>query len=508
MMVFPAVTTRVVTHVQPDEAEGLDIQSLCYAQDLRELMQVHDTLNQSYQSLLRRVGLAVPDSAHPETGDLPQMSWLALHDSLTGLPNRWLLGEQMDAHIHGMQSKGQAFALLHIVLDGWETFTVPERHALLREVAARLRRAVRRTDLLARVGKGTLAVMLRGVHLQDDINRVADKLMAVLSVDMFTGKATERVTCSMGCARYPLDGAESHVLSRYADVALHTAQQDGCGQIRFHAQAATASQRFNMGLALWGAAVRGELKLAYQPIWTMGEEPALRGYHASLGWYHPLRGAQKPDEFLPVAVRNGAIHVLGEWMLKEVLRQLAVWHASSCKDLRVTVSVPPSLIEPADFADRLLRWAELARVAPVTLELDVTDPEPGQTVPGLATLERLRQKGFRVAMACSRQALATVMGALPMPVDCIRLDRQLVQALPGSEQMLARCRCYVDLGLSLGVDVLAEGVETEAQWQALNHLGCRLALGLLRWVPLPSLAPAEETAANDQLPGAQPERSE
>jgi diguanylate cyclase (GGDEF)-like protein len=508
MMVFPAVTTGLGSHVQTDVDESVDIQSLCYAHDLRELMQVHDSLNQSYQSLMQRVGQTLPDRAQMDSVARVQLSWLVLHDSLTGLANRWALGEQMDAHLHSAHSKGQSFALLHIGVDGWETYALGERHALLREAAGRLQRVVRRSDLLARVGKGTFAVMLRDVHLQDDINRVADKLLAALSVNMFTGKTNDRVTCSLGCARYPFDGIESHVLSRHADAALHVAQQEGCGNVRFHAQVALASSPFNMGLALWGAAVRGELKLAYQPIWTMGAQAVLVGYQASMCWHHPLRGELNPDEFLPVAARNGAIHVLGEWMLNEVLRQLASWRSTGCKSLRVSVSVAPTLIESSDFADRLLRWAELAGVSPMTLELDVTNPEPGQAVPGQATLQRLRENGFRVALACSRQALATVMCALPMPVDCIRLDRQLVQALPGSEQALARCRCYAELGVSLGVDVLAECVENQEQWQALKALGCGLAQGFLNWVPLPSLAPGSGPAANDQLPGSQPERGE
>ena len=500
MMVFPAITDSLGAHA-PSEADDadLDSQSLCFAQDLCELMQAHTSLNHRYQNLLQRLEQAGITGDIAEPSDQVKLNWIALHDSMTGLANRWMLGEQMDALLRVVQPGGQQFALLHIGVDRLDSFSISERHVVLREVASRLQRALRHSDLLARVGKGTFAVILRGVHRQTDVRQVADKLLGAVSGVCFTGISNRRITCSLGCARYPTDGVESHVLSRHADLALQAAAQEGGGCCHFHERATGLTKSFSLGLALWGAADRGELRVVYQPQWKAGQQVSLRGYSASLRWHHTVQGEVLPDEFIPAAVRNGAIHLLGDWMLKQVLGQLSGWQACGIEGLQLTVSLMPVQLEAPDFVDRLLGWTTLAGVEPSCLELDVTDPLPGQAVPSPAMLDRLRHKGFRVSQSCGRQAFASLTCAQPMPLDCIRLDRQLVQALPVSEQARALCRCYVDLGHSLGLDVVAEGVDTDAQWAILRGMGCQQVQGALTGLPCVEPDPVRERAGVQQL---------
>lgn len=493
MKVFPAILNYESDDVTVDPGDvGMDVQSLCYAHDLHELMQVHAGLSNRYQSLLRATGQQGLSTSAAAACKSNPVSWLALHDSLTGLPNKWLLSEHMDAILASVQSGQQKFALIHIGLNHFESLPTPDRHLVLREVVGRLQRVLRHTDVLARIGKATFAVLLHDVQSDVAIRNVADKILASVASASYLTDSMRWVSCSLGCSRYPADGTESHVLGRHADVALQMAHRAGGGQLCIHAQTSPLSPAVSLGRALWGAAERGELQVKYQPQWSMGECPRLWGYSAALSWLHPELGELASDSFMPVAHRNGATQMLCDWLLRNVLREMTAWHVSGIQGLRVSVNVLPSCIETSEFADRLLGWVMLAGVQPSCLELVVSDPMPGQTVPNPAALDRLRQKGFRVARACGRQIFAGWAGLPPIPLDCIRLDSELVQTLSGSEQARALCRCHVELGQTLGLDVVADGVDTNEQWAILHGMGCQQFQGAMMGLPTLKPDPANE----------------
>lgn len=492
MMVYqPAYARSGHRYQVPQALDEVDCngQMLRYAHDLHDLMQAHATLSREHQSLLLSLGRSsvqpagvLTDSAghgtEPANGS-------ALHDPVTGLPNQLLLDEQLNLSLHLAQYRGQYFALLYIGLDGIGLFDSSAQQLVLREVTGRLQRAVRDNDLVSRVTTDVFGVVLAGTHLQADIRLVAENLLTAMSAPVYIGKDRIRVTCNMGCARYPLDGTDAHMLRKNAAEALCFAQLEGGSHLHFHDAASQSERPFSLGLSIWGAIERGEMHLVYQPRVSLGPIPVITGCEALVRWYHPMKGVIAPSVFIPVAERNGAILALGDWVLERAINQAACWHGSGMAGLRVSINVSPLQLDAPDFVDRVTALAACAGVDAQCIELEITESlAEGPTVPRLGTLAKLRQSGFRVALVDCGKGLSFLSGTQPLPIDCLKIDRQLIQQLHHNELAKAMTRCVVDMGKALGIDVVADGVETDVQLAVLVSQGCHLVQGFLTGRPM------------------------
>lgn len=486
MMVYQPGDGRLSRRVAPsrDGADD-DCQLFRYAHDLNDLMLAHTALTRQYQGLLASLGhTKAPPPVEP-TRDVGWKNWSTMHDTQTGLPNQYLLDEQLGLTLQSAQTRGQSFALLYVGLDRLDLFDPTDRDFVLGEVTGRLQQAVRDNDLVARVTPGVFAVLLMGTHSQPDVRCVAENLLTAMATPVYIGKKRMRLTCNMGCARYPLDGTDAHMLRKNAVEALCHAKREGGSHLHFHGAEPDGDRPFSLGLPIWGAIERGEMHLVYQPRFSLGPNPIVRGCEALLRWYHPMKGVIAPNVFIPVAERNGAILELGDWVLAQAINQIACWQASGIAGLCVSVNVSPLQLDTPDFVDRLTDLAALAGVDARCIELEITESlAKDSAVLRLAALARLREGGFRVALVDCGKGLSFLSGAQPLPIDCLKIDRQLIHQLNRNDVAKAMTRCVVEMGIALGVDVVADGVESDAQLTALTNLGCHFVQGYLTGRPM------------------------
>ncbi|MCU0314349.1 MAG: EAL domain-containing protein [Solirubrobacteraceae bacterium] len=403
----------------------------------------------------------------------------ALHDELTGLPNRRHLFDRLAAEIeHG---GGNGFSLLLLDLDRFkEVNDVLGHHSgdeLLRLVAERFAATIRGDDLLARLGGDEFAVLVAGGDGPDPGLEVARRLGAALEGEFVLSGVPIHVEASIGLARHPEDGADATALMRCADSAMYAAKELSTELERFDDRrdrhSPTRLQRLG---ELRRALGRDELVLHYQPKLELSTG-AVRGVEALVRWEHPEHGLLAPAEFVPLAEQTGLIKPLTAWVLRTALERVRAWSAEG-HELAVAVNVSErSLLDPAfpDEVDRLLR---AARLDPGRLELEITegtimaDPARAATVLG-----RLDLLGVRLSIDDFGTGYSSLSRLRRLPIHEIKIDRSFSADLEGSERDLAIMRSTIELGHNLGCSVVAEGLETAGALERVAALGCDSAQG-------------------------------
>ena len=417
---------------------------------------------------------------------------LAHHDALTGLANRSLLQERAIEAIARARRTGGTLAMLCLDLDGFKAVNDLRGHAagdrLLREVAARLSRCVRETDTVARIG-GDEFVVLQADHVQPDMARaLADRLVEALSepYGLGAGEAPSNVTTSIGIAQFPADGDDAETLLHNADTALYRAKWAGKNRAAFFRPEMDHELRERRALEhdLHQAAGRGEFALAWQPLSAAGGG-GVTGFEVLLRWRHPERGPVPPDVFIPVAEACGAISAIGAWVLDRACREAARWAAP----LRVAVNVSPVQVQQGEaFALLVEETLRSSGLAPSRLMLEVTEGvlirEPERV---LAALSRLKALGVQVALDDFGTGYSSLATLRAFPFDQLKIDRSFVSGIsetPGGQDR-AIVRAVLGLARGLGLPVVAEGVETELQLEALRDAGCEEVQGWLVGRPAP-----------------------
>ena len=417
---------------------------------------------------------------------------LAHHDALTGLANRSFLQERAIEAIARAKRSGGTLAVLCLDLDGFKAVNDVRGHAagdrLLREVAARLSRCVRETDTVARIG-GDEFVVLQADHVQPDMARaLADRLVEALAepYDLGAGEAPSNVTTSIGIAQFPVDGDDAETLLHNADTALYRAKWAGKNCAAFFRPEMDHELRELRALEhdLHHAAGRGEFALAWQPLSAAGDG-GVTGFEVLLRWRHPERGPVPPDAFIPVAEACGAISAIGAWVLDRACHEAACWAAP----LRVAVNVSPVQVQQGEaFAAMVEETLLSSGLAPTRLMLEVTEGvlirEPERV---LAALSRLKALGVQVALDDFGTGYSSLATLRAFPFDKLKIDRSFVSGIseaPGGQDR-AIVRAVLGLARGLGLPVVAEGVETELQLEALRDAGCEEVQGWLVGRPAP-----------------------
>ncbi|WP_432482048.1 putative bifunctional diguanylate cyclase/phosphodiesterase [Kineococcus esterisolvens] len=417
----------------------------------------------------------------------------ALHDPLTDLGNRQLFTDRLQ---HALARRGsRGCAVLYLDLDGFKSVNDTHGHAagdaVLIEVAQRLRAAVRPEDTVARFGGDEFAVLCE--DLSDDLtaSRIAERVVSSIA-DRPVTVGPDRalgITPSVGIALARDEGDASKLLRR-ADAALYRAKEGGKARSelfdeRMQAQAVDASQT-EVDLAL--AVEQGQLRLHYQPIVDL-TDGHVQGVEALLRWQHPRRGLLHPGDFVPLAERTGLIVPIGQWVLREAWRTLSEWYAREGDDCGFTVSVN---VSPRQLAGGQLLDAVSAEQPPgaagdallveVSEELLVADANAG-----FSTLHALRMMGVRVGIDDFGRGVSSLSHLQTMPVDHVKVDRHFIAGLGQRRQDEAVVAGIIGMARSMGVGVIAEGVETPEQLGALRRMGCDAAQGFLLAHPGPVL---------------------
>lgn len=425
-----------------------------------------------------------------------QLDHVAFHDLLTGLPNRALF---MDRVGRALALTRRERAPVAVVMIGLDSFGEVNRalgyisgDRVLRIVAERLTTCLRDGDTLARFVGDEFAILLQPLQRPDDASLVVGKLREAMQAPFEIDDERVVLSASLGIAVAPADGDDAHTLVQRATSALQGAKASGSAQVRFFTQDLDrhARERLELEAALRDAVEREQLWLAYQPKVDLRDDRVV-GFEALARWTHPTHGDVSPARFIPLAERSALIHELGALVLRMALRQQRRWHEAGLAVVPIAVNLSASEFGRDDLVDSL--EAQLAETrAPATwLELELTESTAMRDVERtITTVEAFRSLGIRVSIDDFGTGHASFSHLKRLPVNALKIDRTFIADIRDEESTPARdaaiVQAIVGLGAALGLDVIAEGVESEAQHAFLLAAGCAHAQGYLLGRPVPA----------------------
>jgi diguanylate cyclase (GGDEF)-like protein len=402
---------------------------------------------------------------------------LATRDALTGLPNRALLADRAgQAILAAARSRGQ-LAVLLFDLDRFKLVNDSLGHqagdALLRAVAERLQNTLRREDTLARLGGDEFVLLWDGLKSAQEAALVAQRIQGILQRPFTVDGRTLNVTASIGIGIYPNDGRDFSGLLKSADTAMYHAKDTGRGGFRFFSPElnARAVERLTLESDLRGALARGELLLHWQPV---VRQAAIVGAEALVRWNHPQRGLLAPDAFIPAAEESGLIRGIGEWTLEHALSQIGAWQRTLPGEPWFALNVSALELAQGEAYVARLREALAAHGVPgARLELEVTERVlMSHLHENIETLKRIGELGVRLAIDDFGTGYSSLAYLRRLPIDKLKIDRGFLRELESNSGDAMIVETIAAMARGLGLQVAAEGVESEAQLRRLLAAGC------------------------------------
>lgn len=414
-----------------------------------------------------------------------KLQYLAHHDALTGLPNRELLGDRTVQAIAHAKRGGRPTALLVLDLDRFKLVNEGYSHAagdaLLRLVAERLRRAVREGDTVARLSADEFGVLMTDLARPDDALTVARKIQDLMRPPFLLDWRELHITASIGASIFPRDGEEFDILLSSADAAMQRVKAEGRGGFQFYTQAMTrqATDRLELENELRLALEKGDLEIHYQPQVVL-ENGRIIGAEALMRWQHQGRGWISPLQFVPIAEESDLIHPLGEFALVHSCREVKNWDRAGYAQLRIAVNVSARQFRNPGFVETVERALRAAELDPGRLDLELTE---GVLIEkreeAVAILQRLKALGVRIAVDDFGTGYSSLSYLSRLPIDCLKIDRSFVKRVHEHGHDAAIAQAVISLAHSLGLRVVAEGVETADQMGFLRAHGCDQGQGYL-----------------------------
>ncbi|MDR2164083.1 MAG: EAL domain-containing protein [Zoogloeaceae bacterium] len=428
---------------------------------------------------------------------------LAYHDSLTKLANRLQFIERLANHIREAGRLGRSMAIMQLDLDRFKYINDSLNHAagdiLLKAVSQRLLRLLSEGDTLARVGGDEFALLLPEITAQEEAIALARQLLHEFDVPFNLHGREVFVSASVGIAMYPFDGEEVEILLKNVDTALCKAKDSGRSTFRCFQESDNENslERLELETELRHSVARNELRLYYQPQ-VDARTGRMHGVEALTRWQHPVRGLLSPDRFIPLAEASGYIDTLGNWCLRSACLQFVAWRQAGIPIRRMAVNVAARQLSSPVFVDMVLNTVQETGIPPDCLELEltesamVTDPE---RVFGI--FAQLRKNGIRIAIDDFGTGYSSLSYLSCYPVDVVKIDKSFVQGLEHERQNRSVVQAIVLMAHAMGMETVAEGVETETQSRRLLDFGCDFLQGFLFAHPCAPEQISELSCAHD-----------
>ncbi|HEX9160915.1 MAG TPA: EAL domain-containing protein [Thermoanaerobaculia bacterium] len=414
----------------------------------------------------------------------------AMHDPLTGLPNRLMLLDQFEKAIDVARERNTTVALLLMDLDRFkevnDTFGHQFGDALLKQIATRLQNQIRLTDTVARLGGDEFAIVVPSPSDPEYVANTARRILSTLQQPFVVEAQVLEVGASIGIAAYPAHGNDVRTLLRRADVAMYAAKQAQAG-FKFHSDEYELRSPDELGLVveMRQAIAHDEFELYYQPKLHLRTGMMTRA-EVLIRWNHPTRGLLPPGAFIPVAERTGIIRELTEWVFDHALEQCRTWHDAGAP-VHLAINVSAKSLLDQTLPDKLRGWLEKWNVDARFLKIEITessimaDPNHALTI-----MSALQAQGIRLSIDDFGTGYSSLVHLRQLPVDEIKVDKSFVMGMTTADADAAIVRTVIDLGHNLGKQVCAEGVENQETWWCLHELGCDLAQGYFISRPMPA----------------------
>jgi diguanylate cyclase (GGDEF)-like protein/PAS domain S-box-containing protein len=434
--------------------------------------------------------LAVGRDISSQQATEERLRHMATHDPLTGLPNRSLLSDRVRLAIGQARRTGKGFAVTVLDLDGFKKVNDALGHAvgdaLLRVAAMRLSDTLRESDTLARVGGDEFVIVLPATVSEEDIQAIARRLISAMQLPFEIQGHTLYVGISIGAAAFPEHGDSEVKLLANADTAMYRAKETGKARcvVYSHEKFTEREHDVSMEAAMFQAVRDGQFLLQYQPI-VNSRTRQIEGFEALMRWVRPGLGLVPPAQFIPMAESNGLINLLGAWALKSACIQVKRFEEVAGRPLYVSVNVSPRQFRNDHFIKIVEDAIQLSGLQGHQLLLEITegilmsDPDHAETL-----LSELSTRNVRIAIDDFGTGYSSLAYLKRFPIAALKIDRAFIKDLPGSVKDAAICNVILSLASHLNLIAVAEGVESEEQFEYLAANGCTLIQGYHTGRPL------------------------
>ncbi|MEI8169678.1 MAG: EAL domain-containing protein [Rhodoferax sp.] len=418
------------------------------------------------------------------------IAYQAYHDILTDLPNRILFKDRLGLAVLQAKRNATGLALMFVDLDRFKLVNDTLGHGmgdeLLQQTATRLKACLRRGDTLARLGGDEFTIVLPEMSDRQDAALIAEKFLTSLRLPFELAGQSVHISASIGIAIYPDDGESIDDLIRNSDIAMyHTKAEGKNGHSFFDRSMLDASfQKIELEHSLHLALAKGELEMYYQPQVDVVTKNIV-GAEALMRWNHPERGFLGAGEFLPFAEENGLIIPISDWMLDAICLDLLEWNSVSNEPIRLSLNLSPQYLDRGDFYDKLESALIRHRISPSQIEVEVTEnicihnPETA-----ISQLEKLCQLGVSVAIDDFGTGYSSLSYLHRFPIHTIKIDRSFVMEIQDANSQFPVVMAIISIAKGLGLNLVAEGVETTAQENYLKNSGCKIMQGYFYHKPM------------------------
>ncbi|HYG89959.1 MAG TPA: EAL domain-containing protein [Azospirillum sp.] len=452
----------------------------------------HVHLQPVYSSSTLLFVLAFVDDVTERKAVEQRAQYLARYDALTGLPNRMLLQARLAQAIAAAKRNDGTVAVLFLDLDHFKVINDSLGHTtgdeVLKDVAVRLRQMLREVDTVGRLGGDEFIIVLPDAGTATDVARVAARILECVSKPMRIKDRDFTISPSIGISLFPTDGEDGERLIKNADAAMYQAKAAGRHAFRFFTTSMDAqlNERLNLEASIRHALDLGEFRLHYQPQIELGSGQ-VTGLEALIRWVHPGLGMVPPDRFIPIAEESGQIATVSLWVLDEACRQAKHWQSEGLPLQRMAVNISALQFRSADLPGQVSAALSRHGLPPWCLEIEVTEGALIRNVDmAILILKSLKEMGVRVSIDDFGTGYSSLSYLQRFPVDTLKIDRSFVSDVPTDQNDAAIVKAIISLGSSLNLNVIAEGVETEQQFDFLRDAGCHSGQGYLFSPPIPA----------------------